>query len=103
MKFGNWVITENTIEWAEAPQRYIIEKDQLLETVTAENTEDELYKWIIEATTEEWLNEDDLYDLNFAFVYAAGASQQKLDYEIFDNTLEYQFDILEDDDDDDDE
>ncbi len=97
MKFGNWTITETTIEWAgQGLQRFIIEKRQLLETKRVERLNEELYKWIVLATDEDWLTDDDLYDLNFAFVFAAGASRQNLNYEVFDKTLDYQFDILDD-------
>ncbi len=60
----------------------------------------ELYKWIVMATDQEWLTHDELYDLNFAFVYAAGAAQVKFDYETLDRTVEYQFDTLDDEEDD---
>lgn len=99
MHFGNWKITPTTIEWAaEGFQRFVIEKQQLLQLESVEELNEDLYKWIVLATNEEWLSDDDLYDLNFAFVYAAGASGQKLAYEVFDKTLEYQFNILDDED-----
>lgn len=56
---------------------------------------EDLYKWILLATGEEWLTHDDLYDLNFAFVYVAGTLQQQFDYALFDKTVEYQFDMLD--------
>lgn len=95
MKFGNWNVTETVIEWAgEGFQRFVIEKQLLVETLQVPDV-DELYKWIVLATEEEWLTVDDFYDLNFAFVYAAGSSQQPLNYEIFDKTVEYQFSLLD--------
>lgn len=97
MKFGNWAITKTTIEWAgQGLKRFVIEKQQLLETKRVEQLNEDLYKWIVLATDEDWLTDDDLYDLNFAFVFAAGASRQNLNYEVFDRTLDYQFDILDD-------
>ncbi len=97
MKFGNWTITETTIEWAgQGLQRFVIESQQLLETKKVEQLNEDLYKWIVLATDEDWLTDDDLYDLNFAFVFAAGASGQNLNYDVFDKTLDYQFDILDD-------
>jgi hypothetical protein len=97
MKFGNWTITETTIEWTgQGLQRFVIESQQLLETKRVEQLDDDLYKWIVLATDEDWLTDDDLYDLNFAFVFAAGASGQNLNYDMFDKTLDYQFDILDD-------
>jgi hypothetical protein len=43
------------------------------------------------ATDEDWLAQDDLYDLNYAFVYAIARFNLDFDYEIFDATLETQF------------
>ena len=55
-----------------------------------EEADTSLYKWIVMATGEDWLTEDDLYDFNFAFAFAAGSTPDKFSYEIFDNSLEYQ-------------
>ncbi len=111
MKFGNWNVNNNAIEWAGKSAQstpFKIERGSLLETMMVEEADTSLYKWIIMATGEAWLTEDDLYDFNFAFAFAAGATPDKFSYEIFDNSLEYQFNTLEeseddDDDDDDDE
>ena len=53
------------------------------------------YNWILLATEEEWLTQDDLYDLNFAFVYAAALWGHEFSYETFDATLEEQYDQFE--------
>jgi hypothetical protein len=99
MKFGNWKITETTLEWSgEGLNRFVIEIQKLTETTTVKPLNDSLYKWIILALNEDWLTDDDLYDLNFAFVFAAGASGQSFDYQIFDRTLEYQYNMLDDED-----
>jgi hypothetical protein len=50
------------------------------------------------ATGEDWLTDDDLYDLNFAFAFAAGRSGQPFDYHVFDRTLEYQYNLLDEED-----
>lgn len=90
MKFGNWEVTENGIEWRGAGfNRFAVPGRQLLDT------ENNRYKWILQATDEDWLTEDDLYDLNFAFVYAA-AKFGNFNYEIFDHTLADQYDLLDD-------
>ncbi len=47
------------------------------------------------ATEEDWLTEDDLYDLNFAFVYAAGSMHLDFNYETFDLTVATQYETLE--------
>ncbi len=61
----------------------------------------QLLIWIFVATDEDWLTENDLYDLNFAFVYAIAKFNLDFDYEIFDHTLERQYELFEDEDDED--
>ena len=83
MKFGHWNITPATIEWAGGGfNRFIIDKQSLLETVLINEAGESLYKWIVLATQEDWLSNDALYDLNFAFVFAAG-NQMKISIMIF--------------------
>jgi hypothetical protein len=101
MKFGNWKMSDETIEWSgKSLQRFAIDRSSLLETMPSDITGEELYKWIVLATDEDWISQDDLYDLNFAFVYAAGKANGEFSYEVFDRTVEYQYDLLEDEDDD---
>ena len=102
MKIGNWAVTEAGIEWKRSGlNRFFIEQETLTEIVETEDDDTTLYKWILLATEEDWLTEDDLYDLNFAFVYAAAQSGVDFDYEIFDESLSYQYDQLEEDEDED--
>lgn len=102
MRIGNWFVKESTIEWdGGSPNKFVIEIQQLLETERVADREQELYKWILAATAEDWLSEDELYDLNFAFMYAAGAAGLIPDYSVFDSTVEYQFEILEEEEDED--
>ena len=94
-------MSDETIEWAgKSIQRFSIDRSSLLETMPSDITGEELYKWIVLATDEDWISQDDLYDLNFAFVYAAGKVNSDFSYEVFDRTVEYQYDLLEDEDDD---
>lgn len=96
MQFGNWKIENNTIKWnGEGAEQFEIKISQMLETKTVPPFNQVLYTWIIQATDEDWLTDDDLYDLNFAFAYAAGTSGQAFDYATFDRTLEHQFDTLD--------
>jgi hypothetical protein len=99
MKFGNWSVTENSIEWNGGGfNRFVIEKTQLLSI--EENGEFKgLYKCIMQATEEDWITDDDLYDLNYAFVFAAAIYGLPFDYELFDTTLAKQFELLDDEDD----
>src|SRR4051812_9803510 len=101
MKFGDWNITPGTIEWTGGGfNRFVIDRESLLETVFVEDASEHLYKWIVLATDQEWLSNDALYDLNFAFVFAAGQSRGNFDYDLLDKTLDYQFEILEDEEED---
>ena len=96
MKIGNWNITDKSIEWkGKSLQRFVVDRETLLQTTPSDITGQPLYRWIVLATDEDWLTHDDLYDLNFAFVYAAGAEDSDFDYEVFDQTVEHQFNILE--------
>jgi hypothetical protein len=100
MKFGNWEVTDNTIEWKGAGlNRFVIDIKSLTEEIETDDEDLSLYKWIVLATEEDGLTEDDLYDLNFAFVYAAAKSGAEFDYQIFDETLSYQYSQLDDEDD----
>jgi hypothetical protein len=101
MKFGNWNVGTDYIEYSgEAFQRFSIPVKELLERVEVADAGDGLYKWIVLATEEDSLSVDELYDLNFAIVYAAGRAGLDLDYSVFDRTVEYQFSVLDDEDDD---
>ena len=101
MKFGNWNITEQQIEWTgNGLQRFVIDRSTLLDTTPSDVTGEELYKWIVLATEEDWISHDDLYDLNFAFVYTAAMSGGNFSYELLDRTVEYQYDMLEEEEDD---
>jgi hypothetical protein len=96
MNIGNWKVSEAGIEWAgDSLNRFSINAAQLAETVTIEEGMAEMYKWIVLATEEVWLTEDDLYDFNNAFIYATASTNQAFDYEIFDRTLSYQYELLD--------
>lgn len=100
MKFGNWELSEDLITWKGGGQEdFSVSRETLLEKQQVADCEGDLYKWILEATSKDWILEDDLYDLNFAFVYAAG-NLPEFDYEVFDRTVEYQYEILDVDDED---
>ena len=104
MKIGNWEVNDSNIEWrGNGRNRFVIDKKTLTEKIETDDDNLSLYKWIVLATDEEWLTEDDLYDLNFAFVYAAAEVKAGFDYQVFDETLSYQYSQLEEEDDDDDD
>ena len=106
MKIGNWEVTASAIEWkGSGPNKFMIEKKNLLEQIESDDDDESLilYKWIVVATGEEWLTEDDLYDLNFAFVFAAAEAKSAFDYQVFDQTLSFQYSQLEEEDGEDDD
>ena len=94
MQFGNWTVTVNGIIWNKELQRFEIPADTL-NTTKPQLGGTTTYEWILLATDEDWLTENDLYDLNFAFVYAIAKFGLAFDYDIFDATLAHQFEIFE--------
>lgn len=95
MKFGNWLLTENSLDLKSDDHQILsIELHSLLETTRMEDSDDPLYRRIVDATADASIPEDDLYDLNYAFVFAA-AKQDNFSYEIFDRTLDYQFQMVD--------
>lgn len=95
MKFGNWNVTENTIEWTgDSLQQYVIEQNELL-AIEPSGEFAGLYTAILEATDEDWLTVDDLYDLNYAFVYSAAHGDGDFNYETFDATVAKIFELLD--------
>jgi hypothetical protein len=101
MQFGNWILTAQSLQWkGDALQRFEIPLQDLL-LVERNNLGFPLYSWILRATDEDWLSENDLYDLNYAFVYAAAQQHEPFNYEIFDATLAEQYEQFEEEENDD--
>jgi hypothetical protein len=101
MQFGNWLITDDTIEWqGNELQRFVVPKDTLT-SLRYDRKGSFFYDWILRATDEDWLTQDDLYDLNFAFVYAAAKWSLEFSYETFDATLEEQYEQFDEEEDED--
>ncbi|MDB5193295.1 MAG: hypothetical protein JWQ96_2858 [Segetibacter sp.] len=103
MLFGNWIVTENSISWkGSTQQRFEIPVTEL--TVKRRyNADVVFYEAILLATSQEWLTQNDLYDLNYAFIYAVAKFNLEFDYEIFDATLAQQYEQFEEEEDDEDE
>ena len=96
MQFGDWNVTENSIEWnGKGRQRFVIPANELNNTRPGNAYIAVFYKWILLATDEEWLTQNDLYDLNYAYVFAAGKLGLDFNYDIFDATLAYQYELFE--------
>ena len=99
MQFGNWIVTGDSVKWnGNSSQRFEIPGAKLNATRAGDSGQFKLYDWIVQATDKEWLTENDLYDLNFAFVYAVAKFRLDFNYDFFDATLAYQFEIFESED-----
>lgn len=97
MQIGSWKISAKGIEYiGGGANTFFIDIATLTKTIQEDKADPVMYEWIVLATEEDWLEEDDLYDLNFAFVYAAASSNAKFEYGIFDETLNYQYLQFED-------
>jgi hypothetical protein len=100
MKFGNWYVKEESIEWGGKTRgRFEIPLSSLNAVRPGFGDDVEYYDWILVATDEEWLTQNDLYDLNYAFVYAIAKTGSSFNYDIFDATLDKQFERFDEEDD----
>lgn len=101
MEFGNWTVTDNGIEWEGGDEnRFSIPKDELT-AIRYDKRGYFFYDWILKATEEEWLTQDDLYDLNFTFLFASGMWGKEFSYQTFDATLEEQYEQFDEEEDED--
>ena len=93
MQFGNWQVTDSNIEWKGGGlSRFVMPLSELNATRQDSGDSPIIYDWILLATEEDWLTQNDLFDLNYAFVYGIAKAGLDFNYEIFDQTLEEQFD-----------
>ena len=101
MKFGNWIVKEESLEWnTDSLHFFAIPKDDST-SIRYDKKGSFFYDWILKATEEDWLTQDDLYDLNFAFVYAVAKWGLEFSYETFDATLEEQYEQFDEEEDED--
>lgn len=101
MQFGNWTVTDESIEWNnDELNRFVIAKEEST-AIRYDKKGSFFYDWILKATEEDWLTQDDLYDLNFAFVYAVAKWGFEFNYETFDATLEEQYEQFDEEEDED--
>lgn len=101
MIFGNWKVTERGIQWNGKGFAHFEIPTGDLTKIRKEKDDTLFYEWILLATGEQWLTQNDLYDLNYAFVYAVAKSGLHFDYAIFDATLEEQHAIFDEEDEED--
>ena len=93
MEFGNWQVTDSNIEWKGGGfSRFVIPLNELNRTRQSDGDDTIFYDWILLATNEDWLTQNDLFDLNYAFVFGIAKTGLDFNYDIFDATLEEQFD-----------
>ncbi|RYY55959.1 MAG: hypothetical protein EOO09_08385 [Chitinophagaceae bacterium] len=99
--FGSWLVTEKGIDWNDAggKNKFSIPVQELT-AIEQEEGDDPMYKWLVLAIDEDWIDPEDLYDLNYAFVYACGKLDIDFNYETLETTLDYQFDSMNIDDND---
>lgn len=96
MLFGNWKITEDSITWnGDGSQQFVIPAAHLNITIADFTSNATFYETILLATNEDWLTQNDLYDLNYAFVYAIAKFGHDFNYDIFDATLAQQYEQFE--------
>lgn len=99
MDFGNWKVTGKSIAWNSNDfNHFEIPINDL--TRLRQNPNGALYDWVLLVTDESWLSQDDLYDFNYAFVFAAARYNLSFDYAVFDATLAEQYELLDDEEDD---
>src|SRR4051812_47761621 len=100
MQFENWQVTDDGIQWNGGGfNRFFIARGKI--TDLRKNTAGIFYEWILLATEEDWLTQNDLFDLNYAFVYAIALFKLDFDYHVFDATLEEQYNQFDMEDDED--
>jgi len=101
MDFGNWLVSDHEISWnGGGLHRFVIPAASLTTIERHNGGSGPYYMWILQATGEDWLTQDDLYDLNYAFVYAAARWDADFSYLIFDETLAEQYDRFDEEDED---
>jgi len=96
MIFGNWKVGDQYLSWnGPGLNRFYISKRELLRTTNDPVTEASWYEWVLLVTNEDWLTQDDIFDFNYAFVYASALFGLPFDYTIFDETLAEQYERLD--------
>jgi hypothetical protein len=71
-QIGNWLITNNEIQWNGATTaNYSIPKERLNEPCAG--VRNHLYEWLLHTVTKEFVTIPDVYTFNTAFVYAQQA------------------------------
>jgi hypothetical protein len=94
MQFGNWTLNDGGITYnGGGTISLTIPKNELTKT-TAEGEKPAMYHWVLQVSEHPGLDHDDIYDFNYAFVYAIAKFGVDFDYGIFDETLAEQFELF---------
>ena len=98
--FGSWQVSDKGINWNDpkGTNKFTVPVADLA-AIQTEEGEEPMYKCLVTPLDEEWISVEDLYDLNYAFVYACGKLNVDFSYDILETTLDYQFDSMDMDDD----
>ncbi len=95
-RFGNWIVTEDSIELNGDFYRnidYNIEIKRLLEF--GHNDREGFYNWLIHLTEKKWIEIEDIKTLNEAFIFACEKFDLNLDWEAYEKTLDQQSIIID--------
>lgn len=91
--FGHWIVDQTGITWDDAKRgKYFIPIDRLMEL---RHSEPPLYDWVVHIPPKTWLNRQDVYDLNNAFLHAATENGHKIDEAMWQDSMDYQADIIQ--------
>lgn len=94
MQFGNWNLSDEGLTYnGGGTANFTVPKDQLART-TEEGEKPAMYHWVLQVTEHPGLDHDDIYDFNYAFVFAVAKFNIDFDYGIFDETLAEQFELF---------
>lgn len=86
MKFGNWSVNVDGIQWTGSKGMYpLIEKDRLEETGSGSRSE--MYDWLVHMPSKTWLTIKDVEDLNEAFIFAMKHFKYEINKDYFNNSL----------------
>lgn len=87
--FGHWIVDNNSITWDNHNHgRYTIESQRLLEETRRGAIT--VYDWLVHIPAKNWMTREDVLDLNKAFLYLAKLTNQEIDMQKFQRSIEYQ-------------
>jgi hypothetical protein len=94
MQFGNWNFTDQGLTYNGGDTISLTIPTDQLTRLTQEGEKPAMYQWVLQVSEHPGLDHDDIYDFNYAFVYAIAKAGLDFDYGIFDETLAEQFELF---------